>query len=620
MMTSGDQNMAHMKHVNNLVKLRSLFKNLKYVPEPIQGYVVPSDDAHQSEYLAECDKRRAFISGFTGSAGTAVITETQACLWTDGRYFLQATKQMDDNWTLMKEGIPTTPTQGAWLSKALPAGSRVGVDPKLISYSAWKPLQTQLEAAGHSLVPVATNLIDLIWDDRPAPPKGTVEPLPLVYTGKTSKTKVEEVRTMLAEKGATLLVVTALDEVAWLLNLRGSDIAYNPVFFSYALVTMHSVHLFMDECKLTPSVRQHFNQEDLCITIHPYEKIQDVLTEQISEQEGKVWISAGASYALTSLIPDKKRVSEATPIALMKAIKNNVEIQGMINAHIRDAAALCCYFAWLEKEVVKGTVSEVSGASRLEEFRREQENFVGPSFETISSSGPNGAIIHYTPSPESDRLLTVDELYLCDSGGQYKDGTTDVTRTIHFGTPTQFEKECFTRVFKGQFFMGTSVFPTKIKGNCLDTLARKYLWDVGLDYLHGTGHGIGSFLNVHEGPMGISWRIYPEDPGLQEGMFLSNEPGFYEDGKFGIRLENICRIVPANVPYKFKDHKFLTFETVTLVPIQTKMLVREMLTDKEVAYLNDYHKQCREKVGPLLKKMGHHEAWEWLCRETEPIV
>ncbi|KAK7869696.1 hypothetical protein R5R35_011768 [Gryllus longicercus] len=608
-----------MKPASCLSKLRGLFKNVKYVNEPLQAYIVPSGDAHQSEYLADCDRRREFVSGFSGSAGTAIITEHQACLWTDGRYFLQALKEMDHNWTLMKEGVPSTPSQESWLSNNLPLGSRVGVDPTLISFSSWKPLQVALEAAGHSLVPVTTNLVDLLWDDKPPPPNNVVEPLTLKYTGKISKNKVEEVRTMMKEKKVSLLVITGLDEIAWLLNLRGSDITYNPVFFSYAMVSLSNVYLFIDESKITPSVKNHFIQEEIEVKMFPYEKILSVLKEQVSEQEGKIWISSDASYAIAATIPEKLRVCEVTPIALLKCIKNPTEIEGMINAHIKDAAALCCYFSWLEKEIPKGTVTEISGASKLEEFRKEQEDFVGLSFSTISSVGPNGAIIHYHPTVETDRALTTEELYLCDSGGQYKDGTTDVTRTIHFGTPSQHEKECFTRVFKGQFFLGTSIFPTKIKGNCLDTLARKFLWDIGLDYLHGTSHGIGSYLNVHEGPMMISWRLCPEDPGLQEGMFLSNEPGYYEDGKFGIRLENIVRVIRAATPHNFKDRGFLTFETITLVPIQTKMLEPSLLTEKEISYLNEYHSLCREKVGPLLKKQRHLDAYDWLFRETEPI-
>jgi len=351
----------------------------------------------------------------------------------------------------------------------------------------------------------------------------------------------------------------------------------------------------------------------------PYDTATSYLADLVSKTEGKVWVSSKSSYAFVDLVPSERRISSITPVNLMKAIKNAVEVEGMRNAHIRDAAALCSFFAWLEQEVPKGKVTEISAADKLELFRSEQEHYRGLSFDTISSAGPNGAIIHYKPKNETNRPVTDKELYLCDSGGQYIDGTTDVTRTLHFGTPTEYEKECFTRVFKGQTFLGTAVFPEKVKGNVLDTLARKFLWDVGLNYLHGTGHGIGAFLNVHEGPMGISWRAMPDDPGLQTGMFLSNEPGYYEDGQFGIRLENIVTIVPKNTAHQMKDVNFLAFDTVTLVPIQKKMLVISMLTKDEISYLNSYHQLCREKVGPLLVEQRKMEAYEWLNRETEPI-
>jgi len=273
----------------------------------------------------------------------------------------------------------------------------------------------------------------------------------------------------------------------------------------------------------------------------------------------------------------------------------------------------------LESNVSKGEITEISGATKLTEFRSEQVDFVGPSFDTISSVGPHGAIIHYKPSKDSDVPIRMDCLYLCDSGGQYKDGTTDVTRTIHFGNPSDFEKECFTRVLKGQIKLGTTVFPSKIKGNCLDSFARQYLWEVGLDYGHGTGHGIGSYLNVHEGPMEVSWRTVNDDPGLESGMFISNEPGYYEDGKFGIRIEDIIQIVDANPPHNFNKRGFLTFDTITLVPIQTKMIIVNMLTESEINHLNKYHKKCRDILGPILDEQGRLETKKWLWRETEPI-
>jgi len=587
----------------------------------VAAYIVPSCDAHNSEYLAECDERRAFISGFNGSAGTAIVTSKDALLWTDGRYFLQATQQMDDNWTLMKEGQPETLSRGDWLAKNLESGSTVGVDPFLMPVSQWNSLNQTLEKANIKLVGVKDNLIDSVWgSNQPERPNQPVVPLEMKFTGKSWETKVTEIRKTMTEKGTDVLVLSALDDVAWMLNLRGSDIQYNPVFFSYTVVTLDKVYLFVNEGQITASVIKHLKPEkDVLniVEIKPYEAITGYLS---GLRNKNIWLSNQASQALVSLCSkNNKLVIECTPVTLAKAIKNEVEIQGFINSHVRDAAALCSYFAWLEKEIPTGTVSEISGADKLASLRAEMENFVGLSFDTISSSGPNGAIIHYKPTAESDRTVTEEEVYLVDSGGQYKDGTTDVTRTLHFGTPKEFEKECFTRVLKGQIRLGQAVFPTKIKGNYLDTLARVSLWEVGLDYSHGTGHGVGSYLNVHEGPMGISWRPYPDDPGLQVGMVLSNEPGYYQDGEFGIRLENLVNIVEASTPHNFRDRGYLTFNDLTVVPIQQKMIVPSLLTQDEINYINNYHQKCRDMVGPLLRSMGKKDGLKWLIKESNPI-
>jgi len=625
-----------MRHSgNNLKRLRSLMRDKSLVPETIQAYIIPSGDAHQSEYIADCDQRRAFVSQFTGSAGTAVVTDNHACLWTDGRYFNQAGKQLDENWTLMKEGISTTPTQGAWLAKTLPYGSKIGVDPRLLSKEQWAPLSKTLSSSGHSLIPVHHNLVDALWEDRPSPPQNVIVPLKIEFSGKSWQDKVKDVIKEMESKNSSLLLLTNLDDIAWLLNLRGSDIPCNPVFFSWVVVKSSSeVHLFVDSNKVTHTVRQHLNLEadiemregssdsnnNVVAILHPYESIDSFLRTEIPLQSKKTWISDKSAYSFCSLLTENLACTDLSPVVLMKALKNSTEIAGMANAHVKDAAALCSFFSWLEAEVAaKKNVTELSASDKLATFRQEQTDFMGISFDTISSSGPNAAIMHYKPSVESDRPVNDREIYLCDSGGQYKDGTTDVTRTMHFGTPTLFERQCFTRVLKGHISLATCLFPAKIKGNVIDVLARKALWDVGLDYLHGTGHGVGHFLCVHEGPMGISWRAYPDDPGLQENMILSNEPGFYEDGKFGIRIENLVKVVPAHPEHKLKDRPFLTFENLTYVPIQKKMMIPEMLTKEEVAYIDEYHSQCRDKVSPLLLRMNKKEALNWLMKETLPL-
>ncbi|XP_032229694.1 xaa-Pro aminopeptidase 1 isoform X1 [Nematostella vectensis] len=608
-----------------LQQLRALMKNKNYVSEAIQAYIIPSCDAHQSEYLASCDLRRGFISGFDGSAGTAIVTDHKAALWTDGRYFLHAERQLDANWMLMRDGLPDTPKQEEWLIQELPIGSRVGVDPFLMPLVQWKKMSTTLRSAGLTLVHTETNLVDIVWEkhDRPCPPSDGVMPLGLSYTGKSWQDKVKELRTTLKKKKATAFVLTALDDVAWMFNLRGSDIEFNPVFFAYAIVTLDNVFLFIDQNKIDSSVRKHLeldnsDSNETRITLKEYNEIQDALREEVAKGS-RIWISSNSSMALTSLVPETCMLDESSPVALSKALKNEVELEGLRQSHIRDAVALCEFFAWLEQEVPKAELTEILAADKLEELRREQDDFVSLSFATISSSGSNGAIIHYRPTEETTRMISKNDLYLCDSGAQYKDGTTDVTRTVHFGKPTRYEQECFTRVFKGHVSLAMTVFPNKTTGHRLEVLARKALWDVGLDYLHGTGHGVGCFLNVHEGPQGINLRARPDEAPLEAGMTTSIEPGYYEDGNFGIRIENVYIIKPVELQYNFKNKGWLGFEHCTLFPIQTKMLIPSMLSQEEVDWLNSYHELCAEKVGAALREQGRHEALSWLLKETRPL-
>ncbi|XP_077992891.1 xaa-Pro aminopeptidase 1-like [Glandiceps talaboti] len=614
-----------------LQKLRNLMKSKPHVNEPLQAYIVPSGDAHQSEYTAACDKRRGFLSGFDGSAGTAVVTHEDAMMWTDSRYFLQAVQQMDQNWALMKHGLPSTPSQEEWLVKVLPEGGRVGVDPLLLSLEQWKKLNQHLKITGRSLVPVNQNLVDLVWsDDKPAPPDKGVQVLDIKYAGVSWQDKITKLRKQMKDKSAEYIVVTALDEIAWLFNLRGSDIEFNPVFFSYAVVGEDSIHLFVDEDKLDKAVLQHLNVngsengdggENLTVRIHPYTSIQTFLASIYEDKENgpRTWISAKSSYGVVSIIPKRRRIIQSSPIVLSKAVKNDIEIDGMRQAHIKDAAALCEAFAWMEKEVPKGKTTEIDVADKCEELRSQQEDYVSLSFATISSIGSDGAIIHYKPSEESNRLLNCNEVFLLDSGAQFRDGTTDITRTMHFGTPSQHEKECYTRMVKGHIALSTAVFPNGTKGYQLDTFARQYLWEAGLDYGHGTGHGVGAYLNVHEGPCNISYHATGTDVALQAGMFLSDEPGYYEDGSFGCRLENVVMVKPIETKHNFNDRGFLTFEPVTLVPIQLKMIEPSLLTEKEISWLNEYHSKCRDIVAPLLEQQGRKEALQWLMKETEPL-
>jgi Xaa-Pro aminopeptidase len=599
-----------------LSKLRALMHNPVHVSQPLHAYIIPTGDAHQSEYVAECDNRRAFISGFTGSSGTAIVTTNHAALWTDGRYYLQAAEQLSDDWKLMKSGLPDTPSESKWLNSVLPAGGRVGCDPSLLSVDKWKPLHKELRANGHELVGVEQNLVDLAWTNRPNPPCSDLIILTDEETGSSWAKKVTAIRAKLEEENASAVVVTALDEVAWLFNLRGSDIIYNPVFFSYAIITTDSVNLFLDFDKLTEKVRSHLSG----VQLHNYETFYAFLAS-LAETEtiSKIWLSSGSSFAAYSQVPKHKAFVLPSPLAPLKSVKTGAEMKGMERAQVKDAVALCEFFVWLEKEVHKGNVTEISAATKAEHFRSQQKDFISLSFDTISSIGSHGAIIHYKPNQETDRPITTEEVYLIDSGAQYRDGTTDTTRTIHLGTPSKHEQECFTRVLKGHINLSAAVFPQEVKGHMLDTLARQYLWEAGLDYRHGTGHGVGAFLNVHEGPCGISFRVSLTEIPLKENMVVTDEPGYYEDGNFGIRIENCIKVCKASTKHDFGGKGFLTFEPITVVPIQTKMIDASLLTEKEVQWLNAYHAKVRSLVGDELKAQGKKEVYHWLLQATEPL-
>jgi len=584
----------------------------------VQAFVVPSEDAHQSEYIAETDKRRAFISGFNGSAGYAVVTLTDAALFTDGRYFLQASQQLDSNWTLMKQGLPDVPTWQEYVVKALPAGSRVGIDPTLMTVVDARNLTESLGAVGSVLAPVEKNLVDVVWGDaKPARPQDPVVVHPLKYAGKPHTDKLASLREELTRRNAYGVIVSALDELAWLFNLRGSDVECNPVFYAYAVITHHKATLYLDDAKVTDEVREHLGPG---VTLGQYQQIFEDL-RHLSEnlrQENKLLINAKTSLALQESAGKDNCEEVRSFIAKAKSIKNEVELEGMRRSHLRDAVALCHYFSWLEAQLKSGAVlDEVDAADYLESLRAQQKDFVGLSFATISSTGPNGAIIHYSPHKPTAKVIDPNLIYLCDSGGQYKDGTTDVTRTYHFGEPTMHEKRCFTRVLQGHIAVDAAKFPKGTSGYLLDPWARAPLWKDGLDFRHGTGHGVGSFLNVHEGPQGIGTLASYNDTPLLAGMTVTDEPGYYEDGNFGIRIENVLLVRNVQLRNNFGDRGYLGFEHVTLVPIGVNLIDVDLLSRDEREWVNTYHAECLSKIEPFLKKGS--PAVEWLRRETQPI-
>uniref|UniRef100_A0A0P4VTN1 Xaa-Pro aminopeptidase 1 n=1 Tax=Scylla olivacea TaxID=85551 RepID=A0A0P4VTN1_SCYOL len=502
----------------------------------LDGYIIPSSDEHQSEYVAPADERRRYISGFSGSYGVAVVTARHQALWTDGRYFLQADQELDCNWLLMKMKNPGVPKMTEWLQTTLRPGAKVGADPRLIGAETWISYAEDLAKFNITLEAEEMNLVDLVWpqQERPKYSEDPIFVLETRFAGKSWEEKVREVRQEMVKKGADMLVVTALDEVAWLLNLRGNDIPYNPVFRAYVILAPDRLELYVPAGKIMPAVDSHLRVNQCgdgreCVTINDYVSILDSLRAlRLRNTVKKVLLGAkysysgGASYAIYSAVPEKMRVKDTSPILLMKARKNPKEVEGMKRAHVKDAVALCDFLSFLENEIEAGRYwSEISAAQTLGEYRGQQQDFVGISFDTISAFGSNGAIVHYAPSKETSKQITNESLYLLDSGGQYKDGTTDVTRTLHYGTPTPMQVEAYTRVLMGAVDLATLVFPEGTGDTDVDILARRHLYAVGLDYRHGTGHGIGMFLNVHEAPIQV--RIYGgEEHKFEVGHFFSD--------------------------------------------------------------------------------------------------
>ncbi|KAJ7931330.1 peptidase M24, structural domain-containing protein [Mycena leptocephala] len=620
---------AGTQTVNTSQRLETLRQLL--AQEQVQAFVVPSEDQHSSEYLAECDERRAFISGFNGSAGCAIITTNQAFLFTDGRYFLQAEQQLDKNWTLMKQGLPDVPTWQDFLSKKINPSSRIGIDPTLISAVDAEALTKALKPRGSELVSLSKNPVDSVWaGDRPPRPTSQVFSLDIKYSGESHSDKIKRLREEISKKEGKAMVITMLDEVAWLFNLRGADIAYNPVFFAYATVTLDQVTLFINPNQLDDAARRSLGGE---VVIQDYttffDKLKTLANELNLDGKQKVLLGDKSSLAVAEAVGEGNYVLIPSPVAEMKAIKNETELEGFRQSHIRDGAALARYFAWLEEQLVAGVeLNESQAADKLEEFRSELDLFRGLSFPTISSTGPNGAIIHYCPDANDCAVVKQDQIYLCDSevnqtdgkcctskywNSPIFDGTTDVTRTWHFGTPTGEEKEPSLAFCKATSLLTQPYFPMER----LDLFSMRLPGEPygKMDLI--IGHGVGHYLNVHEGPHGMGVRIAYNSTALKPGMTVSNEPGYYADGSFGIRIENIVLVRKVDTPNNFGDKGFLGFEHVTMCPIQTKLIDRTVFTAEEVRWLNDYHTEIFEKVSGLLK--NDPRALEWLKRECAAI-
>nr|XP_016476578.1 PREDICTED: probable Xaa-Pro aminopeptidase P [Nicotiana tabacum]XP_016476593.1 PREDICTED: probable Xaa-Pro aminopeptidase P [Nicotiana tabacum]XP_016476599.1 PREDICTED: probable Xaa-Pro aminopeptidase P [Nicotiana tabacum] len=650
-----------------LAALRSLMSS--HSP-PLHALLVPSEDYHQSEYVSARDKRRDFVSGFTGSAGLALITMNEALLWTDGRYFLQAAQQLSEQWKLMRMG--EDPAVAIWMADNIPKDAAIGVDPWCISVDTAQKWERAFAKKQQKLVQTTKNLVDEVWKNQPPAETNPVIVHPLEFAGRTVADKLKKLREKLAKEKSRAMIITALDEVAWLYNVRGTDVSYSPVVHAFAIVTLDSAFFYVDKRKLSSEANSYMKENG--ILVRDYGEVSsdavllasDQLTASSSDKtptgfsrntesndrkatgngaipaaefvNDLIWVDPCACcFALYSKLNADKVLLKQSPLALEKALKNPVEMEGLKKAHIRDGAAVVQYLAWLDKQMqeiygasgyfaeaeslsknkLKDTtrLTEVSASDKLEEFRASKENFRGLSFPTISSVGSNAAIIHYSPEAETCAELDPDKIYLCDSGAQYLDGTTDITRTVHFGKPTPHEKACYTAVLKGHISLGDARFPNGTNGYALDILARTPLWKYGLDYRHGTGHGIGSYLNVHEGPHQISFRPSAQNVPLQVSMTVTDEPGYYEDGKFGIRLENVLIVKEGNTKFNFGDKGYLTFEHITWAPYQKKLIDVSLLAPEEIQWLNDYHSKCSDILAPYLNQS---EA-EWLKKATEPV-
>ena len=581
---------------DRLTTLRALMEKYE-----LAAYVVPSADPHQSEYVASCWQRRAFISGFTGSAGTAVVTMDGGGLWTDSRYFLQAEAQLAGTGIeLFRMGDAGVPEMEDWLGAVLPEGARVGADPSVFSVGGWKNISNSLEGHGVILTAVDQDLVEDVWGDaRPALPASAVKAHPVEFAGVSVEEKLTSLAASLIEADADVYIMAALDEIAWTFNLRGADVDFNPVFIAFALVTREGATLFTDPSRLDPAARGGLPDH---VSVAPYEGIVD----SIVALEGKrVWLDpAWVNQRLGEALDEAGaiQVSRKSPVMEWKAAKNPAEAAGIRAAHVRDGVAMVRFLRWLEEAVPAGGQTELTVEEKLLSLRAEGDLYVGPSFSSIVGYAGHGAIVHYSATEESCAEILPEGILLVDSGGQYLDGTTDITRTMAMGPPTAMQRKAYTAVLRGHLRLGHTRFPAGTDGYQLDILARSALWEEALDYGHGTGHGVGAYLCVHEGPFSVSLRkvLVP----LVVGNVLSNEPGFYETDGFGIRIENLILTVDDQ---ENSYGCFLAFEPLTLCPYDRRLIETSMLTRKEMGWVDAYHALVRETLSPHLE--GADLAW-----------
>lgn len=592
-----------------LEKLESLRKLMKQ--RGIEAYIVPTEDFHASEYVGDYFKTREYLSGFTGSAGTLVVSEKKAALWTDGRYFLQAGEQLAGSTiALMKSGQPRVPTIAEYLQAELSEGDCIGFDGRTVSIQFVKKLEKSISKK--VIFRGTEDLTELFWKDRPPIAKGKVWELPAELCGQSREEKLMHLRQEMEKQQGDVLILTALDEIAWLLNLRGSDVLYTPVFLAYMIIEKERAVLCIHKEAVDEEIREKLSADD--VQMMPYEAI-GTLVQQLEPEKSVMLCEEQVNYYLGQCLHKEiRRINCPSPIAKMKAVKNSVEMEHIRIAHRKDGVAVTKFLYWLKQHVGKEHITEMSAAKKLEEFRGAMPGFLMPSFESIMAYGEHGAIVHYAVTADTDVPLEAKGLCLADTGGHYREGTTDITRTIVLGPLTEEEKRAYTLVLRGHLNLAAARFPAGVCGANLDILAREPLWEYGMDYNHGTGHGVGYLLSVHEGPQRIQWKI----PGavqhvpLEEGMVVSNEPGYYEAGKFGIRHENLMLCRNGE---KSEYGQFLYLEPLTMVPFDKEGLDLSLMTEREIQLLNRYHKSVYECISPYLTE----EERKWLEEATSPI-
>ncbi len=589
-------------------KIRDLMKE-----KMIYAYIVPSSDYHQSEYVGDYFKSREFMSGFTGSAGTLIISMDEAGLWTDGRYFIQAENELKDSGIkLFKMGEEGVPNIEEYLLEKLPKNSTLGFDGRVMSVKEGQSLASKLSFKGINIED-KYDLVNDIWKDRCSLPTEKAFLLDIEYSGESFSDKLSRIRSVMKEKKATTHILASLDDIAWLFNIRGRDVKSNPVVLSYAIIDIDSVYLFIDKNKIGEDIRAELSKEN--VQIKGYEEVYEFI-KNIDENEVVLIDTSKVNYAIYNNIPSNvRKIEERNPSTLFKSIKNKIELKNIRNSHIKDGVAFTKFMYWLKNNIGKMEITEISATQKLEDFRREQEKFIEPSFSTIAAYKEHAAMMHYSATEESNYKLEPRDLFLVDSGGQYFDGTTDITRTIALGPIPKHVRRDFTNVVRGMIRLSKAKFLYGCRGYNLDILARGPLWEEGIDYKCGTGHGIGFVLNVHEGPNGFRWKVregIDDNCILEEGMVTTNEPGVYVENSHGIRIENEIVVRKSD---KNEYGQFMDFEVITFAPIDLDAIDESLILEDERIYLNNYHKQVYDKISPYLNEEEKH----WLKTYTREI-